>query len=288
MHTAWSLTYVSKRYYHVKDFLGWVKSSTSWINKTFSTFQSCINISTLWRSLVSMCAVKGISCSEKIHRAFLSDFQLLILVSYSLLFWFYEHTFPYGTIFSAVHSHEPQFKHQPLIFINALMELRNAISLTTWIQKVNKKCSTKKCEWQNSVVSIGPASACRSSLQSFLACNSMSESCLLQVWVLTWRQRINLPRLKIYYYSWVTFCNKITDHPKSCWGLSLDQNTTRQWEWLWLTIPGEKTTLMGFRHCWCLTGLYGLSLVPLFMRLLQKRYIKLASCSMRLMIENYI
>lgn len=67
------------------------------------------------------------------------------------------------------------------------------------------------------------------------------------------------------------FAAKITDHPKCCCGLSLDQNRTRQRERLRRTIPGENATLMGFRHCWCLTGLFGLSLVPLFMKPLSKK-----------------
>lgn len=91
---------------------------------------------------------------------------------------------------------------------------------------------------------------------------------LFRVLLLTSCQRINLPHLKTYHYSWVTFNSK---NQRSSKKLSLDQNTTRQWEWVRFTIPGDNTTLMGFRNCLCLTGLFGLSLVTLFMKLSLKK-----------------
>lgn len=91
---------------------------------------------------------------------------------------------------------------------------------------------------------------------------------LFRVLLLTSCQRLNLPHLKTYHYSWVTFNSK---NQRSSKKLSLDQNTTRQWEWVRFTIPGDNTTLMGFRNCLCLTGLFGLSLVTLFMKLSLKK-----------------
>lgn len=94
------------------------------------------------------------------------------------------------------------------------------------------------------------------------------QCCIYSVLLLTSCQRINLPHLKTYHYSWVTFNSK---NQRSSKKLSLDQNTTRQWEWVRFTIPGDNTTLMGFRNCLCLTGLFGLSLVTLFMKLSLKK-----------------
>lgn len=80
-------------------------------------------------------------------------------------------------------------------------------------------------------------------------------------------KKINLPHLKtLLFMSHILQQN----HWSSKKLLRAKSGSEQNKQQTTLAILREKATLMGSRHCWCLTGSFGLSLVPLFMKLLSK------------------